>query len=71
MNDGKEYTWSYGEGTYVAYDAKKVMFPNKRVRQKNDVSEAFQAALAEVKNSDTLGYNLFSGRYISLVRSVH
>ena len=65
MNDGKEYTWSYGEGTYVAYDAKKVMFPNKRVRQKNDVSEAFQAALAEVKNSDTLDTIYFpTGTYL-------
>ena len=65
MNDGKEYTWSYGEGTYVAYDAKKVMFPNKRVRQKNDVSEAFQAALAEVKNSDTLDTIYFpAGTYL-------
>ena len=65
MNDGKEYTWSYGEGTYVAYDAKKVMFPNKRVRLKNDVSEAFQAALAEVKNSDTLDTIYFpAGTYL-------
>lgn len=42
-------TWSYGEGKYVAYDTKQVVFPNKRARQKNDVSEAFQAALEEVK----------------------
>ena len=65
MNDGKEYTWSYGEGRYVAYDTKKVMFPNKRVRQKNDVSEAFQAALEEVKNSDTLDTIYFpAGTYL-------
>ena len=65
MNDGKEYTWSYGEGKYVAYDTKNVMFPNKRVRQKNDVSEAFQAALEEVKNSDTLDTIYFpAGTYL-------
>ena len=65
MNDGKEYTWSYGEGKYVAYDTKQVMFPNKRVRQKNDVSEAFQAALEEVKNSDTLDTIYFpAGTYL-------
>ena len=65
MNDGKEYTWSYGEGKYVAYDTKEVMFPNKRVRQKNDVSEAFQAALEEVKNSDILDTIYFpAGTYL-------
>ena len=65
MNDGTEYTWSYGEGKYVAYDTKQVMFPNKRVRQKNDVSEAFQAALEEVKNSDTLDTIYFpAGTYL-------
>ena len=50
MNDGKEYTWSYGQGVFQDYNAKQVVFPNKRARQKNDVSEAFQAALEEVKN---------------------
>lgn len=65
MNDGKEYTWSYGEGVYQEYEAKRVMFPNKRVRQKNDVSEAFQAALEEVKNSDTLDTIYFpAGTYL-------
>ena len=65
MNNGTEYTWSYGEGVYQAYDAKKVMFPNKRVRQKNDVSEAFQAALEEVRNSDTLDTIYFpAGTYL-------
>ena len=65
MNDGKEYTWSYGEGKYVAYDTKQVVFPNKRARQKNDVSEAFQAALEEVKNSDTLDTIYFpAGTYL-------
>ena len=49
MNDGKEYTWSYGQGVFQDYNAKQVVFPNKRARQKNDVSEAFQAALEEVK----------------------
>ena len=31
----------------------------------NDVSEAFQAALEEVKNSDTLDTIYFPGRYLS------
>ena len=54
MNEGKEYTWSYGQGVFQAYNAKQVVFPNKCARQKTDMSEAFQAAPASVKNSDTL-----------------
>ena len=65
MNDGKEYTWSYGQGVFQDYNAKQVVFPNKRARQKNDVSEAFQAALEEVKNSDTLDTIYFpAGTYL-------
>ena len=65
MNDGKEYTWSYGQGVFQDYNAKQVVFPNKRARQKNDMSEAFQAALEEVKNSDTLDTIYFpAGTYL-------
>ncbi len=65
MNDGKEYTWSYGQGVFQDYNAKQVVFPNKRARQKNDVSEAFQAALEEVKNSDILDTIYFpAGTYL-------
>ena len=62
---GKEYTWSYGQGVFQDYNAKQVVFPNKRARQKNDMSEAFQAALEEVKNSDTLDTIYFpAGTYL-------
>lgn len=51
-SDGNEY--AYSEGKYVAYDTKNVLFPNKRVRLQNDVSDAWQAALEKVKEDDTL-----------------
>ncbi len=64
-NDSVEYTWNYGDGVYEDYWAGKVKFPNKRVRPANDVSDAFQAALEEVKKNSTLDTIYFpAGTYI-------
>lgn len=58
-------TWNYGEGHYVAYTSKGVAFPNKRARLSYDVTEAFQAALEEVRNSETLDTIYFpAGTYV-------
>lgn len=54
LNDGKEYAWSYGQGKFVDYDSKIVAFPDKRARNKNDVSEALQSALEEIKGNPEL-----------------
>ena len=65
LNNGVEYTYEYGEGVYQAYTDKNVMFPNKRARLSYDVTDAFQAALEEVRNSDTLDTIYFpAGTYI-------
>lgn len=65
LNDGTEYTISYEEGRYVDYWETNVSFPNKRARLSYDVSDAFQAALEEVKNSDTLDTIYFpAGTYV-------
>ncbi|MGN1116458.1 MAG: glycosyl hydrolase family 28 protein, partial [Candidatus Ornithomonoglobus sp.] len=44
----KGHSYSYDTGYYVDYDTSSVTFPNKRVRLSNDVTDAFQAALAKV-----------------------
>ena len=65
MNNGVEYTWEYSEGRYVSYDTDDVTFPNKRARLSYDVSDAFQAALEEVRESDTLDTIYFpAGTYV-------
>lgn len=65
LNDGTEYTISYEEGKYVDYWKEDVAFPDKRARLSYDVSDAFQAALEEVKNSDTLDTIYFpAGTYV-------
>lgn len=57
--------WSYDTGYYVDYNSSQVAFPNKRVRLSYDVSDAFQAALEEVKNSDALDTIYFpAGTYV-------
>ena len=53
-NNGTLYTLNYDTGYFVDYDAKPVSFPNKRARLKNDVSDALQAALEEIKNTPEL-----------------
>lgn len=70
-NDSTLYTLNYPAGKYVAYNSREVAFPNMRARQKNDVSEALQAALETIKNNpelDTLyipnGYYHWSGLQI-------
>lgn len=65
LNNGTEYTWEYGEGVYEEYQNKEVTFPNKRARLSYDVSDAFQAALEEVRNSETLNTIYFpAGTYV-------
>ena len=65
LNNGVEYTWEYSEGKVVSYDTDDVTFPNKRARLPYDVSDAFQAALEEVRNSDTLDTIYFpAGTYV-------
>lgn len=54
LNDDKEYSWSYNKGHYVEYDQKVATFPDMRARNSNDVSEALQAALQEIKSQSQL-----------------
>ena len=57
--------WEYTDGSYQEYSSKGVAFPNKRARLSYDVSEAFQAALEEVKKSSTLNTIYFpAGTYV-------
>lgn len=53
-NTTERFTWHYDAGQYVSQSDRNVRFPNKRVRVKNDVSEAFQAALEKVRSSGEL-----------------
>lgn len=65
LNNGTEYTWEYGEGVYEEYQSKGVTFPNKRTRLSYDVSDAFQAALEKVRNSENLDTIYFpAGTYV-------
>jgi hypothetical protein len=50
-NTGELFAWHFEAGRYVAPETKNVCFPDKRVRAKNDVSEAFEAALEAIRNS--------------------
>jgi len=64
-NTNEQFTWHYEAGVYVNPRQRDVQFPNKRLRDKNDVSEAFQAALEEVRNSAELDTIYFpAGTYI-------
>jgi len=54
LNDEREFTWNYGKGKFVGYDSKIVAFPDKRARNRNDVSDALQAALEEIKSNPEL-----------------
>ncbi len=53
-NDDTLYTLNYDTGYFVDYNENGVTFPNKRARLKNDVSDALQAALEEIKNTPAL-----------------
>lgn len=65
MNNDTEYTWEYGKGVYQDYWDSQVKFPNKRARLSYDVSDAFQAALEEVRKSNTLDTIYFpAGTYV-------
>jgi len=54
LNDGRIFTWNYDEGKYVAYTDKAVSFPNKRARNKNDLTDALQAALEKIRDTPEL-----------------
>lgn len=54
LNDDREFTWNHGKGTYKAYESRIVAFPDKRARNRNDVSEALQAALEEIQRTPGL-----------------
>lgn len=64
-NTQEQFTWHYEAGRFVSPTERNVRFPDKRVRDRRDVSEAFQAALETVKNSDELDTICFpAGTYI-------
>lgn len=64
-NTTEEFTWHYEAGRYVSPKEKNVRFPNKRARDQRDVSEAFQAALENVRNSTELDTIYFpAGTYL-------
>ena len=64
-NTLEPFTWHYEAGHYVNQKDSNVHFPNKRARLKNDVSEAFQAALETVRKSNELDTIYFpAGTYI-------
>ncbi len=54
LNDGRLFTWNYEQGVFVPYTNRIVAFPNMRERNRNDVSDALQAALDKIKNSPEL-----------------
>lgn len=54
LNDGKLLTWNHEAGRFVSYTSKVVAFPNLRARDKNDLSDALQAALEKIKNTPEL-----------------
>lgn len=65
LNDETEHTWQYEKGVFQKNSDKEVKFPNKRARLSTDVSEAFQAALKEVKSNSNLDTIYFpAGTYI-------
>lgn len=49
LNDGRLFTWNHEAGHFVSYTSQKVAFPNLRVRDSNDLSDALQAALEKSK----------------------
>lgn len=64
-NTLEQFTWHYEAGHYVNPSERDVQFPDKRARVKYDVSEAFQAALEEVRESPELDTIYFpAGTYI-------
>lgn len=64
-NTTEEFTWHYEAGMYVSPKERNVRFPNKRARDQRDVSEAFQAALNNVRNSAELDTIYFpAGTYL-------
>lgn len=54
LNDDREFTWNHGKGVYKAYESKIVAFPDKRARNRNDVSDALRAALEEIRTNPDL-----------------
>lgn len=64
-NTLEQFTWQYGAGRFVGQKDSNVRFPNKRIRVKQDVSEAFQAALEQVRTSSALDTIYFpAGTYL-------
>lgn len=43
-----DYTWTYPAGNFVEYTDSQVRFPNKRARNKNDLTEALEKALEKI-----------------------
>lgn len=54
LNDERLFTWNHGAGHFVSYTTKIVAFPNLRARDRNDLSDALQAALEKIKNTPEL-----------------
>ncbi|MDL2209041.1 hypothetical protein LJB97_05410 [Parabacteroides sp. OttesenSCG-928-O15] len=54
LNDGRLFTWNHEAGRFVSYTDKIVAFPNLRARDRNDLSDALQAALEKIKNTPEL-----------------
>ncbi len=54
LNDERVFTWNYEAGQFVPYTDREVAFPNKRARNRNDVSDALQAALDMIQRTPEL-----------------
>lgn len=54
LNNEKLFTWNYEQGLFVPYTHRIVAFPDMRTRNRNDVSEALQAALETIKKTPEL-----------------
>ena len=54
LNDEKTFTWNYEKGVFVPYTTRIVAFPDMRARNRNDVSDALQAALEAIRNTPEL-----------------
>ena len=65
LNDGRLFTWNHEAGQFVSYTNRIVAFPNRRARDRNDLSDALQAALEKIKNTPELNTLYFpAGVYL-------
>lgn len=64
-NTQEVFIWDYEAGKFVSSESSEVQFPDMRIRERDDVSDAFQAALDIVRKSQIIDTIYFpAGTYI-------